>query len=273
MISSRLISALVRMGLSNHDARVYAALVYFHSVGAKDLIDYVQISKPSVYESLQRLVDRGLADKKSAKPALYTPVSPRVAVDVLTHELHQAAETALEELGTLSEVRKNIEENDAIWTVYGEKSVEHKIREMLTSAQDRIVCFLGEKYLPLFAGLSLRARTTMYLISKNQEIINTAEEILKAADASVTLVPMEKMMEFGFHSKKTGEHLKYLNLGNSFELIIDEREILSIPPIEMDKITGLHSLSEVMVFIAQERMDMLIRHLNAEIVAEDQDEL
>lgn len=261
VISTRLTSALVQMGLSNHDARVYAALVYFHSVGAKDLIDFVQISKPSVYESLQRLVDRGLADKKNAKPAIYTPVSPRVAVDILTHEYSHASEIALGELEKVTESRTNTEENDAIWTVYGEKSVEHKIREMLSSAKHHILCFIGEKYLPLFSGLSPSIKVTIYLISDNPDILHLADKVLKGSDASITLVPIEKIFKLNFHFENEAGKMRYFNLLNSFELIIDNRETLSIPPIEMDKMTGLHSINEGMVIIAKERMEMIIKRL------------
>jgi sugar-specific transcriptional regulator TrmB len=264
MISTRLIVALNQMGLSHHDAKVYASLVYFNSVGAKDLIDFIQISKPSVYESLQRLQDRGLVIKKSTKPAIFTPVSPRVAIDILIRENSKASEIALKELELLSKSRRNIEDNDAIWTVYGEKSVEHKIREMFTAARDHILCVMGDKYLPFLSALPITTPITMYLISNNPETVHQAEEMLKGTKASVTLLPMEKMISLGFHSGKKPVDLKYFNLINSFEIIIDDRETLSIPPLEMDKTTGLYSVNEVIVFISKERMQSIIGQVLSE---------
>ena len=97
IITQRLITALTHLGLSNLDAKVFAALVYLNSVGVKDLIDFVQISKPSVYDCLQKLEDRGLVVKNSSKPSVYTALSPNVAIEILNLEYSQAKETALEE--------------------------------------------------------------------------------------------------------------------------------------------------------------------------------
>ncbi len=261
MISSRLITALNQMGLPHHDAMVYSALVFFKSVGAKDLIGFVRISKPSVYESLERLVDRGLVVKKDSKPAIFTPVSPQVAIDILIRENSRASETALQELEVLARTEINIGENDAIWTVFGEKNVEHKIREMISSAQHHIECMMGEKYLSLFENLKIHAPVSINLISDNSAIIRRAEEILSGTQVSISFLEMKKMEGFGPGQRKERRELKYFDMSNSFELIIDDRETLSIPPIQMSKTTGLHSTNEVLVYIASDRMRSIISHI------------
>ena len=54
-ISASLVKALNDLGLSNYEASVYAALVLYDNAEAKEIIDFLSISKPSVYEALDHL--------------------------------------------------------------------------------------------------------------------------------------------------------------------------------------------------------------------------
>ncbi len=75
-ISASLVKSLNDLGLSNYEASVYAALVLYDNAEAKDLVDFLSISKPSVYETLDHLAEMGLAVKRVSKPARYSAVSP-----------------------------------------------------------------------------------------------------------------------------------------------------------------------------------------------------
>lgn len=258
IISSRLIVALGQMGLSHHDAKVYASLVYFNSCDAKQLIDFIQISKPSVYESLQRLQDYGLVTKKIAKPAIFIPVSPRIAIDILIRENVRASEIAFQELDTLSRSRKETDEEDAIMTVYGEKSVDHKIREMLKSSKEKICCVMGEKYLPLFSDITIRSPITMHLITHDPESIGRAEKMLRKHRVALSLIAPPTTLAFGPPSERQEEVCKFFRPENGFELIVDDRETISIPPLDTEKTTGLYSLNEVIVLMTKDRIRRLI---------------
>lgn len=258
MISSRLITALQTLGLPHLDAKVYTALFFLNSVGAKELIDFIDISKPSVYESLQKLEERGFVLKSNTKPAVFTAVSPRVTIDILTQEHSRAAEIALEEFESLQKSRKIPEESDAIWTVFGEKNVEPKIRDMLSSATVRIDCLMGERYLSLFANLKIRAPLTLYILAEDDTIITKAEEILLGITSSVTFIPLHSMTPLGPPILKKKKKSEFFDPRNIFELIIDDWETLSIPPMKMTKTTGLHSTTDVLVSLALDRMQTII---------------
>ena len=80
-IPADLIKSLNDLGLSNYEANVYASLVLYDNAEAKELIDFLKISKPSVYEALDRLAEMGLAVKRISKPARYSAISPDMAID------------------------------------------------------------------------------------------------------------------------------------------------------------------------------------------------
>ena len=257
IITQRLITALTHLGLSNLDAKVFAALVYLNSVGVKDLIDFVQISKPSVYDCLQKLEDRGLVVKNSSKPSVYTALSPNVAIEILNLEYSQAKETALEELKYLIQSQKRKEENDAIWTVFGERSIRHKIREMISSAEDYIICLMGESYLPLFENLEFSAPLTLYIVSNDSEISQKVKEKFGRWNASITYIPISSINEFIIPPTKKEKKPELIEFKNLFEIVIDNKETLSIPPMRTNKLTGLHSSIDLMIYLAIDRMEMI----------------
>lgn len=257
IITQRLITALNHLGLPNLDARVYAALVYLNSVGAKELIDFVEISKPSVYDSLQKLEDRGLVVKSSLKPSVYTAVSPNVAIEILNLEYSQAKETTLDELQHLIQSQKRKEENDAIWTVFGERNIRPKIREMISSAEDYIICLMGENYLPLFENIEISAPLTLYIVSNDPEISQKVEEKFRKWNASITYIPISSINELVIPPIKKEIKQELTELNNIFEIVVDNKETLSIPPMRMNKLSGLHSSIDLLIYLAIDRMEMI----------------
>lgn len=259
IVKERLITALNHLGLPNLDAKVYAALVYLNSVGVKELIDFVQISKPSVYDSLQKLEGRGLVVKNSSKPSVYTAVSPNIAIEILNREFSLAKEIVLDELNILIRSQRSKEESDAVWTVFGERNIRPKIREMISSAEDSIICLMGEKYIPLFENIEISALLTLYIVSNDPTITSKVKEKLGKSNASITYIPVSNIAESMPHSNKKENNPELTDLCNLFEIIIDNKESLSIPPMRMNKLTGLHSSIDLMISIAIERIEMISR--------------
>ena len=59
-----LVRSLNTLGLTNDEARVYATLVLFDHAEAKEIVDYLSLSKPSVYKALGVLAERGLRSEE-----------------------------------------------------------------------------------------------------------------------------------------------------------------------------------------------------------------
>ncbi len=97
-IPAHLVKSLADLGLSTYEAKVYAALMQYDNAEAKDLTEYLSISKPSVYETLDHLAEMGLTVKRASKPARYSAVSPEMAIDLLMGNHKVAADRALEAL-------------------------------------------------------------------------------------------------------------------------------------------------------------------------------
>ena len=101
-------------GLSTYEANVYAALVLYDNADAKDLTEFLSISKPSVDEVLDHLAEMGLAVKRISKPGRYSAVSPHMAIDLLMGNHQKAANLALVALEKLETEKVQTEKEEAL---------------------------------------------------------------------------------------------------------------------------------------------------------------
>ncbi|HWQ63555.1 MAG TPA: hypothetical protein VN429_03995, partial [Methanospirillum sp.] len=54
---------------------------------------------------------------------------------------------------------------------------------------------------------------------------------------------------------------QYIDIQNVFDLVVDDREAFSIPPIRAKKISGLHSANKVIILMTRDRISNFSRHL------------
>lgn len=146
-ISNNLVESLKIMGLTEYEAKVYSVLVLFDRAEAKKIYEYLGMPKPSVYQSLKGLMDKGLVMLVSSKPAIYRAVSPKIAIKHLS-EVHENAEkTALSELKYLEENVVETENPNIIWTLFGENNLEHSLEELIRKAHTSMKLILPSNYL------------------------------------------------------------------------------------------------------------------------------
>ncbi|HEX3001206.1 MAG TPA: helix-turn-helix domain-containing protein [Methanoregula sp.] len=242
-ISSDLVKALNDLGLSTNEATVYAALVLYDNAEAKEIIDYLALSKPSVYEALDRLSEMGLAVKRVSKPALYSAVSPQMAIDLLMDNHRNAADLALAALKTLEKKKVKTEKEDALWTIYGDANIEYKIRDLFGKAKRQITCMIGERFLPVIRKCRVpNIPLQLIVISDDPDLEKQLRVSFPGKDVKIHVVTTEQFRtpppfappEFAeLHDLKTIE--------NTLELNIDDEEILMIPPFISGSVSVLNT--------------------------------
>ncbi len=261
-ISPSLISALTTLGLTTYEARVYAALVLFDQAGARDLVEYLEISKPSIYESLQRLQESGLTIRKFTRPAVFAPVHPKIALNILLESHTQAAATAGEELEQLLKKKRPDDADEAVWSVYGNAMIEHKIRDMITGADHQIECLMGERYIPLFLQTRISCpAVSLTIISQNPAFETSIKEKFKTCHAMIRVLTLPGPEYLPHPPHQNPEIDQHIDTDNILDLVVDNRESLSIPPIRTSKVSGLHSDNPVIIMMTRDRIMGLSRHL------------
>jgi len=241
-ISASLVKALNDLGLSNYEASVYSALVLYNNAEAKEIIDFLSISKPSVYEALDHLTEMGLAVKRVTKPARYSAISPQMAIDLLMDKHRKAAEQALSELKTLEKKKVRTDKEDALWTIYGDANIEYKIRDLFSRAKHHISCTIGERYLPFFENIKIRdVSLRLIVISDDAALPGKLHELFPGKNADIHVISPEQFKIPPFAPPEFDDVSKYMNYENILDLIVDDDELLMIPPFISGSVSVLNT--------------------------------
>jgi sugar-specific transcriptional regulator TrmB len=242
-ISASLVKSLNDLGLSNYEACVYAALVLYDNAEAKTLTEFLSISKPSVYEALDHLAEMGLAVKRVSKPARYSAVSPQMAIDLLMGSHRKSADRALAALKKLESEKVQTEKEEAFWTIYGDKSIEYKIRDLFGKAKNHIRCMIGERYLPFIENIQTKDISLLLIvISDTPGLERKLREQFPQKGAEIHVIPSKKFCTPPpFAPSEFQEVMKLMRVENTLELIVDEEELLMVPPFFTSTVSVLNT--------------------------------
>jgi sugar-specific transcriptional regulator TrmB len=249
-IPASLVKSLNDLGLSNYEASVYAALVLYDNADAKEIIDFLSISKPSVYEALDHLTEMGLAVKRISKPARYSAFSPEMTIDLLMGNHKKAADQALAALKKLEKERVQTDKEDALWTIYGNANIEYKIRDLFGKAKSQINCMIGERYLPFIENIKIRhVSLRLIVISDSPSLEKTLYELFPGKNVDIHVISSEKfLVPPPFAPPEFADVKQFMNFKNILELIIDDEELLMIPPFFSGSVSVLNTRNKGAIF-------------------------
>jgi sugar-specific transcriptional regulator TrmB len=253
-IPQDLIRSLRKLGLLESEAKIYVTLVMMNNAEVKELIDFLGLSKPSTYESLRSLEDKGLIVLVNAKPITYQAVPPDIGLEILTDTYVKAKEDAKDHFSTLDRSlvmgQVTAQSSDSLWFVFNKKSIDHKIRDMLRNAKKSVFLIASDQYVKHFTSL---ANTNLDLditvFSENPRVERSLKKIFKSDRAKVQVISTTKVV--GVLSKLNSlyqkefmqpleETLLMLNFDNMLFLIVDDAEILSLPALSGDGIVAFN---------------------------------
>jgi sugar-specific transcriptional regulator TrmB len=244
-ISGSLIESLKTLGLTEYEAKVYAALVLFDRAEAKQIYEYLEVPKPSVYQSLKALTDKGLVQMVSARPALYRATPPKVALRHMTEVHRKAEDIAILELEELEKAQGMKDYPNVLWTLYGAENVEHKLEEMLEGASVSAKAIIPAKYivyLGLLAGRGIQAD----IMAFGPENVAAVKEVLPEArvhDArTIDFTGLEPLLAKFERMPIPPEQLQY-----ALGVLADDAEMMYIPPIPATEMSGFTSRNPMVV--------------------------
>ena len=242
-IPPALIKSLNELGLSNYEASVYAALVLYDNAEAKELVDFLKISKPSVYEALDHLSEMGLAVKRVTKPARYSALSPEMTIDLLMGRHRKSADQALQILRVLEKEKVHTDKEDALWTIYGDANIEYKIRELFSRAKREINCMIGVRYLPFIENIKIRTISLhLMVISDDPGLEKKLRKLFPGKNADIHVITTEQFrVPPPFAPPEFEELHTQMDVENILELFIDDEESLMVPPFISGSVSVLNT--------------------------------
>lgn len=131
------IQSLENLGLTEYEARCFVALAQLPHGTAKEIGQVADIPRSRVYETMDRLQDRGLVELHDAEPREYQSVSIETALEILHKEYNSYFDSAEESLEELEPTYKKAEQ--AVWSINTHDQITGRMIDILENAGQEIV--------------------------------------------------------------------------------------------------------------------------------------
>ena len=153
------VDALKRLGLSNYEARVFAALQRLGTGTAQEISDVSEVPRSQVYGTADDLVERGLVERVASSPKEYRPVSLDAARKLLDERLEREQDRAFQNLADLRTETDDGDTGGAVATLRGRQPIDDRIGDLIGTAERRVVFVAPEsRSIPDSLAATLRAR-------------------------------------------------------------------------------------------------------------------
>lgn len=143
---------LVRIGLTQYEARVYVALIRRDGSSAADMARLTRVPRPRVYDVLDSLVAKGLAVQRPGHAARYVAVDPRQAMTHLVEAqaqrldmLRNDAQAAAEELSpAFEEGNRHRDPLDYVEVIRDRDALARRFDELQAAVEHELLAFSKE---------------------------------------------------------------------------------------------------------------------------------
>ena len=244
-ISATLIESLKTLGLTEYEAKVYSGLVQFDQAEVKQIYEYLEIPKPSVYQSLKTLTDKGLVQIVSSRPAIYRATPPKIALRHMTDVHRKAEDDAMLELEELEKSRIGQEYPNVLWTLFGQENVEHKLEEMFEGASSSVRAVLPGDYI-VYLGLVVGRGFPIDLLTYGRENVDLVRDAFPEVHVhdlrTIDFNGLEPLL-----AKFTQLPVSPDQIQHALGVLADDKEMMWIPPVPDTVMTGLTSKNPMAV--------------------------
>ena len=259
-IPQELVKSLMDLGLLESEAKIYITLVMLNNSEVKKLIDFLGISKPNTYESLRLLKEKGLVVLINTRPMTYQATPPDIGLDMLLQNHLNSKEKAKNKAKNIFSTldRENFIEKspETLWHVFGEKSINYKINDMIQSATNSIFLASSPKYLKYLEKFDEKnLKLDIIIFSDDMNKKEKLKKIFKNKKGNFQIVPNQSMIDASVAEVPEEELVTYKEALSMFEyenmmmLIIDDSEVLFIPPVSQNSISAINTKNKAFVMI------------------------
>lgn len=198
------IKHLVRLGLSEYEARAYVATVALGEGTVNEISKESGVPRSRAYDIMERLAGKGFVEVGNTTPICYRANDPLTASDLLMEEVRRANEEIVK---GLRDIGKSAEKKDnPVWTLTGNWAIEHKIEELLDTAIEEVsFVFLSriglQRYASLIARKSSEKDVTVVIAHRPEDYVGLlgSAHIMRLRPISTVLNEIEgELCDRGF---------------------------------------------------------------------------
>ncbi|WP_135364702.1 TrmB family transcriptional regulator [Halosimplex halophilum] len=131
-------SLLETFGLTSYEAKCFVALTRIGHGTAREIAEVAEVPRPRVYDSVESLAERGLADVQDAQPRRFRAPEPRDAVETIRREYGERLDR-LEGLLPRLQSPEPREERAGVWVVEGDDAVSDRLAALADDAAEELL--------------------------------------------------------------------------------------------------------------------------------------
>ncbi|MFX1379645.1 MAG: TrmB family transcriptional regulator [Promethearchaeota archaeon] len=140
MDESEIEESLQSLGFTKNDSKVLLTLCKFKILSPADIAKYSGVDRARVYDSLNRLMEKGFIQKEPIKRGANYQVIPIERIfKVIREEYKEKIEDTLTLEKIIGDLEINKEESEPrVWSISSRSKIRKKIKELIISASERI---------------------------------------------------------------------------------------------------------------------------------------
>ncbi len=254
-IPQKLIKSLMDLGLLESEAKIYIALTILDNAEVKKLINILGLSKPNTYEGLRMLEEKGLVVLINTRPMAYQATPPDIGLEMLLKTHLDAKKEAKKIFSTLDKEKFAERTSETLLHVFGEKSIDYKIKDMLNKATKNVFMISSPQYLKYIENLTqkeLKFDITIFSEGKNTE--QEIKKLLINYEGNFQIISEENAINM--HSSKITnpeelkeykEALSMFEYRNMMVLMIDDSEIMYVLPFSQDTLSAFNTKNKSLI--------------------------
>ncbi len=132
--------ALQSLGFTKNDSKVLLTLCKFKILSPADIAKYSSVDRARVYDSLNRLIEKGFIQKEPIKRGANYQVIPIERIfKVIREEYKEKIEETLSLEKIIGDLEIDKEESEPrVWSINSRSKIRKKVKELINSASERI---------------------------------------------------------------------------------------------------------------------------------------
>ncbi|HII40801.1 MAG TPA: TrmB family transcriptional regulator [Thermoplasmata archaeon] len=169
-------NALEALGLTGKESRAYLALLHNGVSTAQQVSALLDVQYPAVYRILQSLQTKGWIEVSQERPNRYRARAPRIVAEEARQARSDELGAASELVGALREpAAPRVRETDGdLWIYKGAEGIGRKMREIVLSSTNQILCVCPFPVAPevlrlLFDALSRSRRVVRVVLNEGNK--------------------------------------------------------------------------------------------------------
>jgi len=179
-----IVSGLRKLGLTEYEAKCYAALVGLGEATAREVHEASGVPRTRIYDILRDLTEKGFAEFAQGSPTYYRAIEPERVIERLKEELLEAANRSADELKNLN---LGTPAPTPVWCVRNEWGIKNRVRDIIKRADDELMIF---------------CRSPEFLREHRSDLLSDLNEV-----CSLVLVvdKMERFTDMGLELREIGD--------------------------------------------------------------------